>query len=110
MVRWITSHANYTEFFKPDYQLRTANFYVPVLIRDNELAVGITISRKVGNAVRRNLLKRRIKAWLRNSDSLYPSGYRNNLVAKRGAAELSWQDLSTQLSALAALLNQKAAQ
>ncbi len=109
MVRWITSHANYIEFCKPDFQLRTANFYVPILGGKEGFAVGITISRKVGNAVHRNLLKRRIKAWFRLADAIFPAGYQLNLVAKKGAAELSWQDLSTQLSALVALLSQKAA-
>lgn len=110
MVRWIRSHASYTEFFKPDFQLRTANFYVPVLIRDGDVAVGITISRKVGKATRRNKLKRRIKAWLRLENNIFPSGFTLNLVAKVGAAELPWQDLIKQLNELSVMLRKRKSQ
>jgi len=100
MVRWITSHASYTEYFKPDFQLRTANFYVPGLFREGEFAVGITISRKIGRAVKRNKLKRRIKAWFRFWAVDLPTGFQLNLVAKPGAAELSWLELCAQLQQL----------
>ena len=109
MVRWIRSHAQYLEFKQPDFQIRTAYFYVPVLLRDGETAVGITISKKIGNAVQRNLLKRRIKAWLRQN-FLVSSGYCLNLVAKRGVGELSWQELCTNLSELNSLLEKRSTQ
>ncbi|MCK9309181.1 MAG: ribonuclease P protein component [Candidatus Cloacimonetes bacterium] len=107
MVRWITSHAEYTEFRNPDFQLRTAYFYVPGLNRVDETAVGITISRKVGNAVCRNLLKRRIKAWIRENITLIPEGFKLVISAKNGAGELSWQGLSEQMSTLIALLTKR---
>ncbi len=64
MVRWITSHSEYVDFYNPDFQFRTAYFYVPVLYSKGETAVGITIGRKIGNAVKRNLHKRIIKSWM----------------------------------------------
>ncbi|MDY0152299.1 MAG: ribonuclease P protein component [Candidatus Cloacimonas sp.] len=107
MVWWIKSHAHYGQFKQADFQIRTAFFYVPVLIREGEPAVGITISRKVGNAVVRNLLKRRIKAWtLAHAESI-PSGFQFNLVAKSNAGELSWLDLCAQLSSLCATLQKR---
>ncbi|MDD4310338.1 MAG: ribonuclease P protein component [Candidatus Cloacimonetes bacterium] len=107
MVQWIKSHAHYADFKQPNFQLRTAHFYIPVLVCAGETAVGITISKKIGNAVRRNLLKRRIKAWIYQNHTLFTSGYQLNLVAKRGAAELSWLDLCAQLSILCSLLHKR---
>ncbi|MDD2228867.1 MAG: ribonuclease P protein component [Candidatus Cloacimonetes bacterium] len=107
MVRWITSHAEYTEFRNPDFQLRTAYFYVPGFNQIGETAVGITISRKVGNAVRRNLLKRRIKAWIGDNITRLPDGFKLVISARNGAGELSWQALSDQLTTLVALLNKR---
>ncbi len=108
MVRWITSHAEYTEFRNPDFYFRTANFYVPVLIRIGETALGITTSRRIGNAVRRNLLKRRIKAWIHQNEGQLPDGFKLVLVAKSGAGQLSWQELCNQLCTMSSLLQKRA--
>jgi len=67
---------------------------------DNEFALGITISKKVGKAHLRNLLKRRIKAWVRLADSTLPKRFRLNLIARPGAGELSWPQLCDQLREL----------
>lgn len=107
MVKWITSHASYTEFFKPDFQIRTAHFYVPGLLREGEAAVGITISRKIGKAIIRNKLKRRIRAWFYHNSGQFPEGFRLNLVAKPGAGELAWLELCSQLSELPRLIRQR---
>ncbi|WP_044278841.1 ribonuclease P protein component [Candidatus Cloacimonas acidaminovorans] len=105
MLQWITSHNEYAEFFKPDFMIRSSYFYVPGLYREGEMAVGITISNKVGKAVKRNLLKRRIKSWLRANQDKIPVGYRFNLIARSGATELEWQELSRELTNIIAQLN-----
>lgn len=98
MLRWITAHNEYQQFFGSGRLLRTKYFFVPVLdSTEDEFALGITISKKIGKAVHRNLLKRRIKAFLRQYPRVLRSGKKINLIAKRGCAELSWQDLSSEL-------------
>ncbi|MEN6445280.1 MAG: ribonuclease P protein component [Candidatus Cloacimonas sp.] len=106
MVKWITSHSDYADFFHPAFEIRTTYFYVPVL--RGESAAGITISRKIGNAVKRNLLKRRIKSWLRTNQENIPVNYRFNLIAKTGAADLKWQELSQELLRVINQLTSKA--
>ncbi|HNV93045.1 MAG: ribonuclease P protein component [Candidatus Cloacimonetes bacterium] len=108
MVRWITSHSEYVDFYNPDFQFRTAYFYVPVLYSKGETAVGITIGRKIGNAVKRNLLKRRIKSWLYSNQEKLPIGFRFNLVARIGAADLQWLELSQELLKVITQINTKA--
>ncbi|MDZ4122053.1 MAG: ribonuclease P protein component, partial [Candidatus Cloacimonadaceae bacterium] len=59
--------------------------------------LGITISKRIGKAVVRNKLKRRIKAFFRDPDRAFPKGVRINLIAKVGCAELTYQSLCMEL-------------
>lgn len=72
---------------------------MPVLGNEaEEFAVGITVSKRIGNAVVRNLLKRRIKAFVRQNVSLYPRGVKVNIIARTGAGELPWQTIHSEIS------------
>jgi ribonuclease P protein component len=105
MLRRIVSHAEYRSFTDADSSCRLPHFFIPVLCdREDLFAFGITISRKIGNAVARNRLRRRIKAWFYSNLPLLPPGVRINLIAKTGAAELEWQDLCGELSQLVLML------
>ena len=65
--------------------------------RENRL--GVTVSRKVGSAVARNRVKRRIREHFRARPTASP--VRDLVViARRGAAELSAAESSTELDAL----------
>ena len=99
MMRWIKRHHEYLEFFRSDHLLRTKHFFVPVLSNDaEEFAVGITVSKRIGNAVVRNLLKRRIKAFVRQNVSSYPLGVKINIIARTGAGELPWQMINSEIN------------
>ncbi|MCK9178992.1 MAG: ribonuclease P protein component [Candidatus Cloacimonadaceae bacterium] len=100
MIRWITAHQEYMEFSRAKSSFRTRNFYIPYLPDPKGPAVGITISKKVAGAVKRNRLKRRVRAWIRANSSALPSGLKMNIIARQGAAELLWPELSAQLGIL----------
>jgi ribonuclease P protein component len=58
--------------------------------------IGITVSRKVGNSVTRNWLKRLIREFYRHNKNLFgPDDY--NIIAKQGAARLVYSELSQEL-------------
>jgi ribonuclease P protein component len=97
MIRWIKAHQEYMEFTRAEKALRAQYFYVPMLPDLQGPGLGITISKKVSNAVSRNRLKRRMRAWFREHQHALPTSVKMNIIARRGAAELSWQELCEHL-------------
>jgi ribonuclease P protein component len=58
--------------------------------------IGITVSRKVGNAVMRNYLKRLIREFFRCNKNLFlPADF--NIIAKQSASRLNFTSLSLEL-------------
>ena len=59
--------------------------------------IGVTVSKKVGNAVVRNRVRRRVKEVFRQNKAWFPDGQDIVIIAKKRAAEATleeiWQDL-----------------
>jgi ribonuclease P protein component len=73
-------------------------------------ALGVTVSRRIGNAVARNRVKRRIRECYRRSlrDEI-PAGLAIVVIARTGAAALDFDSLSIELHDAAAKLKEKLA-
>lgn len=65
--------------------------------------LGVTVSRKVGKAVVRNRVKRRIREWYRTSPEVRASDRPVDLVviARRSAVSLDWEETRRELDRLA---------
>jgi ribonuclease P protein component len=63
--------------------------------------LGVTVSRKVGNAVVRNRVKRRIREWFRRYGSSLVAGRDIVVIARSAAAPLSGSDVSSELTRIA---------
>ncbi len=59
--------------------------------------LGLTVSRKVGNAVARNHVKRRVREWFRTHRSRLAPGTDVVVIGRRGAAELSGREIAERL-------------
>ncbi|HEY5973632.1 MAG TPA: ribonuclease P protein component [Geobacteraceae bacterium] len=59
--------------------------------------LGITVSRRVGNAVVRNRLKRLVREFFRQHKTLFPPGD-YNIIARQGAATLTFATLCQELA------------
>lgn len=62
--------------------------------------IGITVSRKVGNAVVRNRIKRRVREYYRMHRMAVPDAWDFHLIAKKPAASLSFQQSLAMLAGL----------
>jgi len=63
---------------------------------NEEKAVGIVVSRKVGNAVRRNKVKRRVRAYLREHTEQLPLG-KLVIIAKEPSGTSDWAGIEKDL-------------
>ena len=80
---------------------QTAHF--KVLHGPNRLGLtrlGITVSKKIGNAVKRNKVKRLIREFFRLHKSYFPQGYDMVIIAKSGAPDLNFWDVKEELGEL----------
>ncbi len=68
---------------------------------DEAPRLGITASRKVGNAVIRNAVKRRVREWFRAERGALRAGSEIVVIARRGAAGLGGREVSAELVGLA---------
>ncbi len=69
-------------------------------VRDPRVRLGITVSRKVGPAVVRNRVKRRVREWFRRSRAGLAPDLDLVVIARRPAAGLSGPEVGTMLSEL----------
>lgn len=78
-------------------RVHTRNFLILIEHgQEPERRLGITVTKKVGSAVGRNHVKRRVKEVFRQHRGLFPMGGDVVVIAKRGAAELSYGEILVQ--------------
>ena len=95
-------------------RLASKNFALSLAPRDDRLItarqargghpsktrLGMAVSRKVGNAVVRNRVKRAIREWFRHSRDVVDPETDLVVIARRGARELDTRQIGEELEAL----------
>ena len=82
-------------------RVHNRHFLVIYLPGDRERSrIGITVTKKVGNAVVRNRLKRLVREYFRTHRSRVPAHLDINLIVKREAAQLSSAQIFASLAGI----------
>ena len=100
-MRFITSKREYQSVYQDNTKYEGNLFIIlKKKIPDDQFAVGIVVSKKVGKAVNRNKIKRRVKAFLRENVHLHKSGKKIVVLAKPEAGNAEWKEVKKELNVL----------
>ena len=91
-------------------RIHTPHFLIvvhPNALQNSRL--GITVTKKVGNAVQRNRIKRLVREVFRRNRQLFPPSEDLVFIAKRGAGEIDYGSLLSELQRAAKKLRPEAA-
>lgn len=83
--------------------IRAHSRYFTVVSHENQVGygrIGITVSKKVGDAVRRNRTKRLIREFFRLNKSRLTTSRDIVVIGKKGIPYLSYQDIYRELACL----------
>jgi ribonuclease P protein component len=105
----LRTRAEYREAQRSRHRVHTRSFLIVLSPRDDERTrLGITITKKVGNAVRRNRIKRCVREAFRQHRDLLPRGFDVVLVAKQGAQIAGTTQVVAEVTAASGALRKRA--
>jgi ribonuclease P protein component len=91
----------YRQVYRTGKRVPSANFLLFYRLNSmDESRVGISTGKKVGHAVKRNRVKRRMKEILRRQRSLLRRNVDLVLVAHPGAAALSFSEMESEITGI----------
>ena len=89
------TRGDFHSVFRNGYRRRSRHLHL--VLRGNSLGysrIGLAVSRKVGSAVLRNLIKRRLRELFRRNRDLFEEATDVVVIPQPGTGELSFQQLS----------------
>jgi ribonuclease P protein component len=95
----IRIHADFKTIYKKGRKQDTEHFLI--ITCPNELGwrrLGVTVSKSIGTAVKRNYVKRRLREYFRLHKAQFPASSDMLIIARPGAAELKYHALREELN------------
>jgi len=97
----VRKRREYLSTYHSGVRIESKNF-ITVLSR-NQLGtkrLGITVTKKVGNSVKRNRVKRLLREFFRLNKSTLPDSHDIVIIVKKGVPPLTYHDVCTELKSL----------
>ena len=97
----VKEHKDFDRIIK-NGKFKKSRYYV-IYYDDNEFAYdrfGISVGKKIGNAVNRNKYKRKLRAIIDNYKKLYINNQDYIIILRRSAKEKDYQELNNEFLAL----------
>lgn len=98
-MRFIKKTSEYRDIYR-EHRKVSGNLFT-LLYKENrdnmEAAFGIVIKGKIGNAVVRNKLKRRLRAYLRGKEDILSDHISVVIIAKESAAAAGWEEINIEM-------------
>jgi|SRR5690554_542382 ribonuclease P protein component len=107
-MRFIKKTSEYRDIYR-EHQKVQGNYFTVLYCLNGEVeepSVGIVIRSRVGKAVVRNKLKRRIRAYLHQHSEQITSGVSAVIIARNNASEANWEDINRDLDDCFSLIGQ----
>ena len=97
----ITNKTSYRNIYARG-SAKSSRFFTAISCRNPEgiKRLGITVTKKTGNAVRRNRLKRLIREFFRLNENLFPADHDTVIMAKKNIPHLSYRETAEELTEL----------
>ncbi len=97
----ILKHSDFSVVYQKGEQLKTKHFKISLLRNtDGQIRLGVTVSKKCGNAVERNSIKRYLREYFRLNKELLPQKYDIVLTAGKRAYLLSFNNIKQELDSV----------
>jgi ribonuclease P protein component len=79
---------------------RSSRFFTMITCGNSDVVkrLGITVTKKIGNAVFRNRMKRLIREFFRRNKDLFPAGHDVVVMAKKNIPPLTYQETERELT------------
>lgn len=95
-VNILKNNRDFDRIIKGNNSYKTRNSYIYIeKTKDETHHFGISVSKKIGNAVTRNLYKRRIKSII--DKNTYQNNFNCIIIIKKSVLLISYLDLETEL-------------
>ena len=100
-IKIVKSNKEFNDIINKRNSISNSCFIINRITNDDNIPkFGITISKKLANAVNRNKIKRQIKSIIDNNKNIYQYNQKYIIIIKKGALDKSYQELEKELISL----------